>query len=100
MTASPITAATIATAAVARATRLRCCMKTCFGKPCPRKVVWRVDGVGVMCNWCWTMYFDEHYMEIELEAIHRLSEEEDDFYGTTPSGRNCWKHTKNGKKHK
>lgn len=74
-------------------------MKNCFGKPCPRKVVWQVDGIGVMCNWCWTAFFNEHYEDIELEDIHRLSEEENDFYGSSLPNRN-WMQTKNGKKHK
>ena len=53
---------------------------------CRRKVVWSIDGIGDMCNYCWTIYFADHWRDIDLDRVHRLSDREQDFHNKPQAG--------------
>lgn len=65
-----------------RTLHLRCSVKNLHNLNglCTRKVVWMIDGIGHMCNYCWTIYFADHWKEIDLDRVHRLSDDERDFH--------------------
>lgn len=48
--------------------------------PCKRTVVWYIDGVGTFCHVCQESYLATNWRKIEITAIHRLSDREEDFF--------------------
>ena len=48
--------------------------------PCKRTVVWFIDNVGCFCHVCYESYFAANWRRIEITAIHRLSDCEEDFF--------------------
>lgn len=79
MNAAAATSTSTSTPAPPKSVRRKCCMKNSYGGNCTRNAVWSVDNIGLVCNYCWQIYFDDHWREIDLDWIHRLSDEEKDF---------------------
>jgi hypothetical protein len=49
-------------------------------------VVWTIDDIGDMCHYCYTIYFNDHWKHIDIDRIHRLSDEEAEF-NCKPTGK-------------
>ena len=54
--------------------------------PCDRRVLWRIAGVGKMCQWHYDNYMNTH-PDIDIDKIVRLSDSDDEFVVRCEPGR-------------
>ena len=56
------------------------------GVTCRHRVVWRIVGEGYYCNGCYEVHFATHWRDIDVQDIKRLSDREEDFFGSNGGG--------------